>query len=132
MANHASIPGLPDVLATGLNVVFCGINPGMRSARLGQHFAGRGNRFWPVLHRSGFTPRQIQPEDARALLSYGCGLTSAVQRPTVSASELRRSDFVLARPEVERKIRRYSPRNIAFLGKAACSALFNLRELSWG
>jgi TDG/mug DNA glycosylase family protein len=132
MANDNPIQGLPDILARGLNVVFCGINPGMRSAALGHHFAGRGNRFWRVLHLSGFTPQQLLPENARSLLSYGCGLTSAVERPTVSANDLKRSDFVQARPALERKMRRYAPNTIAFLGKAACSVILDQRELSWG
>jgi TDG/mug DNA glycosylase family protein len=126
------VRGLPDILANGLNVVFCGINPGLRSAVLGYHFAGRSNRFWRVLHLSGFTPEQVLPENARSLLDYGCGLTSAVMRPTVCANDLRRSDFIEGRPELERKIQQYGPRYIAFLGKPACSAIFNQRELPWG
>jgi TDG/mug DNA glycosylase family protein len=132
MANDNPIQGLPDILARGLGVVFCGINPGMRSAALGYHFAGRGNRFWRVLHLSGFTPQQLLPENARSLLSYGCGLTSAVEKPTVCANDLKRTDFVQARPELERKIRRYAPNTVAFLGKGACSVILNQRELSWG
>jgi TDG/mug DNA glycosylase family protein len=126
------IQGLPDILATGLNVVFCGINPGMRSASLGQHFAGRSNRFWRVLHLSGFTPELLRPENANALVGYRCGLTSAVERPTTSASDLKKNEFIEARPGLQRKIRRYAPLYIAFLGKPACSAIFNRRELSWG
>ncbi len=126
------IQGLPDILAPGLNVVFCGINPGMRSAALGYHFAGRSNRFWRVMHLSGFTSKQVQPEDARSLLAYRCGLTSAVERPTVCANDLKKEDFIGARPELELKIRRYAPRYIAFLGKPACSAIFNRPELFWG
>jgi TDG/mug DNA glycosylase family protein len=126
------IEGLPDILATRLSVVFCGINPGMRSAQLGCHFAGRGNRFWPVLHLSGFTPGQILPENACSLLDYRCGLTSAVEKPTISANDLKRNDFIAARPKLERKIRRYAPRYIAFLGKPACSVIFNQREIPWG
>jgi TDG/mug DNA glycosylase family protein len=126
------VQGLPDVLAKGLRVVFCGINPGMRSAVLGYHFANRSNRFWRVLRLSGFTPHEILPQDAHTLLDYDCGLTSAVARPTVSANDLRREDFIEARPGFERKIRRYAPRYIAFLGKPAYSAIFNQRELTWG
>src|SRR5271155_3069886 len=82
--------GLPDVISTSLSVVFCGINPGMRSAAVGLHFANRSNRFWRVLHLAGFTTRQFEPEEARLLLDYGCGITSAVARPTVSATDLGR------------------------------------------
>lgn len=127
-----SIQGLPDVLAKDLSVVFCGINPGMSSAAVGYHFASRSNRFWRALHLSGFTPEQILPQNAGSLLDYRCGLTSAVERPTVSANDLRKDDFINARPELEQKIRQYSPRHIAFLGKPACSAIFDQREVRWG
>jgi len=126
------VRGLPDILQTGLKVVFCGINPGLRSATVGMHFANRSNRFWRVLHRSGFTPEEILPADSRSLLKYGCGLTSAVERPTVGASDLKRADFLHGRPVLERKIRRYRPQYLAFLGKLACSAIFNQREIAWG
>jgi double-stranded uracil-DNA glycosylase len=124
--------GLPDVMSTSLNVVFCGINPGMRSAAVGLHFANRSNRFWRVLHLAGFTARQLEPEEARLLLDYSCGITSAVVRPTVSATDLSRADYIAARPVFERKIAKYRPRYVAFLGKPACSVFLNQRDLSWG
>ena len=110
--------GLPDVISTSLNVVFCGINPGMRSAAVGLHFANRSNRFWRVLHLAGFTARQLEPEEARLLLDYGCGLTSAVARPTVSATDLSRADYIAAQPAFERKIAKYRPRYPGVPGKA--------------
>jgi TDG/mug DNA glycosylase family protein len=67
--------GLPDVISTSLNVVFCGINPGMRSAAVGLNFANRSNRFWRVLHLAGFTARQLEPEEAR------CCSIMAVESP---------------------------------------------------
>jgi double-stranded uracil-DNA glycosylase len=124
--------GLPDIISPSLQVVFCGINPGMRSATVGLHFANRSNRFWRVLHLAGFTSRQLEPEEARLLLDYGCGITSAVDRPTVSAADLSRADFISARPAFERKIAKYKPRYLAFLGKPALSAFLNRRDLSWG
>jgi TDG/mug DNA glycosylase family protein len=124
--------GLPDVIATSLNVMFCGINPGMRSATVGLHFANRSNRFWRVLHLAGFTSRRLEPEEASLLLDHGCGITSAVARPTVSATELSRADYIAARPAFEHKIANYQPRYLAFLGKPAYSAFLNQRDLSWG
>ena len=124
--------GLPDVISTSLNVVFCGINPGMLSATVGLHFANRSNRFWRVLHLAGFTSRRLEPEEARLLLDHGCGLTSAVSRPSVSATDLSRADYIAARPVFERKIAKYKPRYLAFLGKPACSVFLNQRDLSWG
>ena len=134
MSSHLRTPsiGLPDVISKSLNVIFCGINPGLRSAAVGLHFANRSNRFWRVLHLSGFTTRQLEPEEAHLLLDYGCGITSAVDRPTVSAAGLRRAEYIAAHPVFERKIAKCRPRYLAFLGKAACSVFLNQRDLSWG
>ncbi len=129
---RANPNGLTDIISTSLNVVFCGINPGMKSAAIGRHFANRTNRFWRVLHLAGFTDRQFEPEEAHLLLDRGCGITSAVARPTVSAADLHRADYIAAQPAFERKIAKYRPRYLAFLGKPACSVLLNQRELSWG
>jgi TDG/mug DNA glycosylase family protein len=112
--------------------VFCGINPGLSSAQVGHHFSSRSNRFWRVLYLSGFTPHLIQPENDRTILQYGCGLTAAVQRPTVTASELSSHEFHEAAEELERKIRRYRPRYLAFLGKPAFAAIFRQRNVDWG
>jgi len=124
--------GLTDVISTSLDIVFCGINPGMRSASVGLHFANRTNRFWRVLHLAGFTDRQLEPDEARLLLDYGYGITSAVARPTVSATDLTRADYIAAQPAFERKVAKYRPRYLAFLGKPACSVFLNQRDLSWG
>src|SRR5580704_994960 len=121
--------GLPDIISTLLNVVFCGINPGMRSAAVVLHFANRTNRFWRVLHLAGFTDRQLEPEEAPLLLDYGCGITSAVARPTASATDLSRADYIAAQPAFERKIAKYGPRYLAFLGKPACAVFLNQRDL---
>ena len=129
---QTNVIGLTDVISTSLNIVFCGINPGMRSAAVGLHFANRTNRFWRVLHLAGFTARQFEPEEARLLLDYGLGITSAVARPTVSATDLSRADYIAAQPAFERKIAKYRPRFLAFLGKPACSVFLKQRELSWG
>jgi double-stranded uracil-DNA glycosylase len=124
--------GLPDIISTNLKVVFCGINPGMKSAAVGLPFANRSNRFWRVIHLAGLTARQLEPEEARLLLDYGCGLTSAVARPTVSATDLNRADYAAALPIFKRKIAKYRPRYLAFLGKPAVSVFLNRRDISWG
>ncbi|OPA89367.1 double-stranded uracil-DNA glycosylase [Pseudomonas fluorescens] len=123
---------LEDILTEGLSVLFCGINPGKGSAALGLHFANRSNRFWRTLHLAGFTPHEIQPEDGRTLLRYGCGLTTVVERPTASAGELARHEFKDAAAAFEQKIRKCRPRFVAFLGKAAYSALSGQRDMAWG
>src|SRR6202008_836318 len=79
---------LGEVIAPGLPILFCGINPGLYSRAPGNHFARPGNRFWPALHGAGFTPRLLHPSEKRALLAYGCGITNLVARTTVSADIL--------------------------------------------
>ena len=76
------------VIAPGLRVLFCGINPGLYTAWAGHHFARPGNRFWPALHRSGFTPRQLAPAEQQELLGLGLGVTNVVERATATAAEL--------------------------------------------
>lgn len=123
---------LPDIVASGLDVLFCGINPGMTAASAGHHFAGRSNRFWRTLHLAGFTPEEIEPCNDRQILEYLCGLTSVVKRATARADQLSRQDFIAAAVGFEQKIARYAPRFVAFLGKAAYSALSSQREIAWG
>jgi TDG/mug DNA glycosylase family protein len=123
---------LPDLLRPDLDVVFCGINPALSAARAGHHFSSPSNRFWRVLHRAGFTPHLIRAENDRTILNYACGLPAAVERPTVSASELRSHDFHESAEELERKLRRYVPRHVAFLGKPAFAAIFRQGSVQWG
>jgi len=123
---------LPDLLSKNLDVVFCGINPALSAALAGHHFSSRSNRFWRVLHLAGFTPHVIPSENDRTILEYGCGLTAAVERPTVRASELSNHEFHKATEELERKVIRYSPRYLAFLGKPAFAAIFRQKSVDWG
>jgi len=85
---------VPDLIAPGLRVLFCGINPGLYSAATRHHFARPGNRFWPVLHTAGFTPRILKPWEERDLLAWGYGITNLVARATATAAELARAEFV--------------------------------------
>jgi TDG/mug DNA glycosylase family protein len=127
-----SVQALPDLLEPGLSFVFCGINPGMRAASTGHHFEGRGNRFWRVMHLAGFTPELIRPEDDHTVLRYRCGLTTVVPRATAQAAELSRSEIELAGDAFRRKIERYAPRHVVFLGKMALSAISGTRDIHWG
>jgi len=115
-----------------LSILFCGINPGMQAASTGRHFAGRGNRFWKVLHLAGFTKEEFRPENDRQLLQYGYGLTTAVSRPTARADELTKAEIQAAASQFELKIQRYAPRYIAFLGKMALSEMSGKRDIQWG
>jgi double-stranded uracil-DNA glycosylase len=123
---------LPDIIAKDLDVLFCGINPGLTAAATGHHFAGRSNRFWRVLHLAGFTPVEIPAREDRAILQYGCGITSVVQRPTASADQLSAQEFKTAAAGFQKKIARYTPRFVAFLGKAAYGGLVGQRDVAWG
>jgi len=124
--------GLEDILAEHLAVIFCGINPGLKAAATGHHFMGRSNRFWRTLHLAGFTPHEVQPENDRTILQYQCGLTTVVERPTARADQLSADEFRAAAAGFERKIARYAPRYVAFLGKAAYSALSGQKQIAWG
>jgi TDG/mug DNA glycosylase family protein len=129
-----SAPGasLPDILDHGLNVVFCGLNPGMDAAAAGHHFLGRGNRFWTVLYLAGFTPHQIAPYDDENVLRHGLGLTVAATRPTRRAAEIASDDYARAAPGLLGKLHFYQPRYVAFLGKAAYLAVTGTRQVHWG
>jgi len=124
--------GLAEILAPHLSVIFCGLNPALTAQRDGHNFSNRSNRFWRVLHLAGFTPRLLRAEEEREMLQYGLGLTSAVARPTKSASELKKSDYIAAAPVLESKIRTLAPSNLAFLGKAAYSAISLRADVEWG
>jgi double-stranded uracil-DNA glycosylase len=110
---------LPDVIAPNLRVLFCGINPGLYTAAVGHHFARPGNRFWPALHKSGFTDRQISPFDERELLKSGIGISNVVPHATATAAELSKEDFARGGRLLARKVKRYRPRIVAILGVGA-------------
>lgn len=112
------------MIAPALRVLFCGINPGLYSGATGHHFARPGNRFWPVLDRSGFTERLLEPAQQRCLLEHGLGITNLVARSTAAADELRAEELVAGRRRLAVKIRRYAPRVVAVLGIGAYRAAF--------
>lgn len=122
----------PDILAEGLEVVFCGLNPPAEAARAGHNFASATNRFWPVLHLAGFTDRCLLPTEERCLLDYRCGITTAIARPTRRAAEVSSAEFMAARPAFEAKMRSYAPHILAFLGKSALSAMTGKATIEWG
>jgi TDG/mug DNA glycosylase family protein len=115
---------VPDLIAKGLRVLFCGINPGLYSAAVGHHFARPGNRFWPTLYRAGFTDRRLTPFEENQLLDLGYGITNLVARATASAAELANDEFVRGARILERKVLRYKPLCVAFVGIGAYRAAF--------
>jgi double-stranded uracil-DNA glycosylase len=123
---------LPDILTKGLDVVFCGLNPGLDAAAAGHHFVGRNNRFWQVLYLAGFTPTLLNPMQDRLLLNEGYGLTTVVARPSAGADEVSMSEFSSGGAGLARKVQTYKPRFVAFLGKKACSAIFGRTTIVWG
>ena len=88
------------------------------------HFARPGNRFWPALHKSGFTPRLLSPYEERGLLKYGCGITNLVNRATANAAELKEKELRAGSRRLTAKVRRYRPRIVAVLGVGAYQAAF--------
>ncbi|MGV9696644.1 G/U mismatch-specific DNA glycosylase [Streptomyces sp. NPDC003470] len=123
---------MPDVVADGLRVLFCGINPGLLSAASGHHFARPGNRFWPVLHLSGFTPRQLKPSEQRELLSYGLGITNVVARASARADELTAEEYREGGRQLALKVARLRPRRLAVVGVTAYRAAFDARKAQVG
>jgi double-stranded uracil-DNA glycosylase len=122
-----SASSVPDVLAPGLRVVFCGIDPGRRSAAAGAHFANPRNDFWRLLHDAGFTSRRLAPEEQHELPSFGAGLTNAALRTTAGSGDLRRADFAGAAERLAGLAEELRPAWIAFVGKEAYRGAFGER-----
>jgi len=115
---------VPDLIRPGLEVLFCGINPGLYSGATGHHFARPGNRFWPALHLAGFTPRLVHSWEEHQLLEHGLGITNLVARATASAAELTPAELREGRRRLERTVRRFGPRWVAVVGIGAYRTAF--------
>jgi double-stranded uracil-DNA glycosylase len=116
------------VVADGLAVLFCGINPGLMTAATGHHFARPGNRFWPVLHLSGFTPRLFKPSEQAELLTHGLGITNVVARATARADELDAEELREGGRVLGAKVERLRPQWLAVVGVTAYRAAFDDRR----
>ena len=127
MAQSARPSAVPDVLAPGLSVVFCGINPGRVSAAAAAHFANPRNDFWRLLHAARFTSRLYEPHEQFALVEEGIGVTNAAYRTTPGSGDLRSGDFAGAADRLERVARELSPGWIGFVGKEAYRGAFGDR-----
>jgi len=122
-AAHGST--IPDVIAPGLRVLFSGINPGLWTAVVGRHFARPGNRFWPALHASGFTPRLFGPEEQERLLELGLGITNVAARATARADELTTQELREGGRILAAKAAKYRPRWVAIVGITAYRTAFD-------
>jgi TDG/mug DNA glycosylase family protein len=107
------------VIAPGLDVLFCGINPSLMSAERGHHFARPGNRFWPALHGAGFTPRLMTPDEDAELPRYGLGITNLVDRPTRAADELSAAELKRGAEALADLAGRFRPTVVAVVGLKA-------------
>jgi len=123
---------LPPIVGPGLDVLFVGINPGLRSAEVGHNFARPGNRFYPALHAAGFTPRLLAPEEDVDLPSYGVGITNIASRPTRDAAQLSREELRTGAAELERLVAEVQPGLVAVLGLTAYRTAFGRTKATMG
>jgi TDG/mug DNA glycosylase family protein len=123
---------IPDVIAPGLRLLFCGINPSLYSAATGHHFARPGNRFWRTLHAAGFTPRLLAPAEQRTLLEHGLGISNLIARATASAAELTPVELARGRRRLVAKVRRLRPARVAVLGIDAYRHAFGRPDAALG
>ncbi|MFC9083464.1 G/U mismatch-specific DNA glycosylase [Streptomyces sp. NPDC057062] len=115
---------LADILAENLVVVFVGINPSTASTAAGHSFATPGNRFWPALYASGFTPNLIRPERERDLLALGLGITALVRRATAQAAQLTPREFIDGGRQLHERLQPLAPQWVAMLGVTGYRAAF--------
>jgi double-stranded uracil-DNA glycosylase len=116
---------IPDVIGPGLQTLFVGINPGLWSGATGFHFARPGNRFWRAIHEAGLTPTLLSPADQHELLRHGLGVTNLVARTTAAAAELMTDELRAGAELLTRKIARYRPAKVAFLGVSSYRIAFD-------
>jgi double-stranded uracil-DNA glycosylase len=114
-----------DVIAPGLKVLFCGINPGLYTAAIGHHFGRPGNRFWPALYTGGFTDRLLDPSEKKELLKLGYGITNMVARATLRADELTTKELVAGAKVVTAKVLKFKPRLLAVVGISSYRIAFD-------
>jgi TDG/mug DNA glycosylase family protein len=115
---------IPDIVAADLDILFCGINPGLWSGATGRHFANPGNRFWKTLHAAGLTNRVLAPWDTDELLAAGLGITNLVNRTTATAAELTPDELRGGAQRLEALAIEYQPRIVAVVGVSAYRTAF--------
>jgi TDG/mug DNA glycosylase family protein len=120
----AILQPLRDRVRAPVRVLLVGINPGIRSAEIGHHFAGPSNRFWKLLHESGLVPEPIGTEDDRRLPEWGLGITNLIARATPGIDTLRPAEYAAGERILRRKVRRWRPRIVAFVGVTLYRSVF--------
>ena len=123
---------LGPIVGPGLHVLFVGVNPSLRSAEVGHHFARPGNRFWPALHEAGFTPRRLRPDEDAELPAYGVGVTNIAFRPTRAAAQITDAELREGALALERTVRRHEPRLVAVVGLTAYRTAFKRPKATMG
>jgi TDG/mug DNA glycosylase family protein len=123
---------VPDLLAKNLIVLFAGINPGLYTAAIGRHFGRPGNRFWPALHAGGFTPRLYSPFESDLLLDLNLGITNVVERATARADELTADELRAGGQRLERKVKRWRPTVVAFVGIGPYRIISGIKDAQVG
>lgn len=125
-------PHIADHLRPGLNVIFVGYNPSIKSGETGHHYANPHNRFWRVLYEAGLTPRLYRPEEDSALLALGYGFTNIVSRPSRTAAEITKEEYAEGASELQVKLERYRPRTACYVGKGVYEQFSGVRQCPWG
>src|SRR5690242_16853976 len=131
-AKDATIPDVLPPAGEPFRVLFVGINPGLYSAATGWHFARPGNRFWPALHLSGFTPRRLHPSEQEELRGYGLGITNIAPRATAQAAELTDAELRDGADRLRALAARRGPRFVAIAGVTAYRTAFRHPRASIG
>ncbi|KAA9004700.1 mismatch-specific DNA-glycosylase [Paenibacillus spiritus] len=129
---QAELPPVPDHLERGLQVVFIGFNPSLRSGELGHHYANPRNRFWRILHRAGLTPRLYEASEDGELLKLGYGFTNIVARPTRGIEDIARPEYAEGRRALKEKLERYRPQVACFVGKGVYTEFTRKPKAEWG
>lgn len=131
MSGKQQLP-LPDHLRPGLKVLFVGFNPSLRSAETGHHFANPANRFWRIIHQAGLTPRLCRAEEDGNLLELGYGFTNIVARPSRTAAEISRDEYLKGAQILTKKIEHNRPERVCFVGKGVYQFYSGRKDVEWG
>ncbi|MFD2445598.1 G/U mismatch-specific DNA glycosylase [Bacillus sp. CGMCC 1.16607] len=123
---------IPDHMKENLNILFVGFNPSLRSAEIGHHYANPNNRFWTILHNAGLTPRKYATTEDNQLLQLGYGLTNIVARPTKTAEEITKEEYRNGKEELKKKIEKYKPKVVCFVGKGVYQEYSGKKNVPWG